>query len=130
MLSACFCGSGPHVMLSAIMSSVTSFEPCSKWPGIGSSWLSSPGTPDDRHSSCTSFLHCPSSLPQQSFTPAALGPLPPLSMYVCTSSLSGFVLTYPSATRAASSVAFGPKPDMHTGGGEVGVEYSLAFSTV
>src|SRR5215212_7272547 len=43
-LSRCRSGSGPHGIVSASLSSVTSSEACSKWLGRASSWESWPGT--------------------------------------------------------------------------------------
>jgi hypothetical protein len=40
------------------------------------------------------------------------------------------VLMNPSAILAASLIAFSPKPDMNTGGGRSGTEYSRAVSTM
>ena len=61
------------------LSSVTSWEACSKWLGRASSWESWPGTRVLGHSSKAVLRAAASSLPQRTFVPPCFSPLPPCS---------------------------------------------------
>src|SRR5215213_2617627 len=76
MDSRCFSESGPHGTASAIISSVTSEDACSKCLGVGSSWASSPGSCSLGQSRCAVLRAAASSSLQQTFVPAWTSLLP------------------------------------------------------
>src|SRR5918911_1410655 len=81
----------------------------------------------------TSVAVCtPSSLvgAQQRLIWAYLGPLPPASAYVPSTSSDGEVDHRPSPISAATRAAAGPNAETITGGGVSGWVYRRAFSTV
>ena len=99
---------------------LTSSHACSKCDGVGRTWASSPGSASLGHSRCAVLRASSSSSMKQTFVPACTGPLPPSERYSSIASLSGDVVQKPSPMRAASCIAFGPKPETSTGGGSSG----------
>ena len=108
--STCSATSGPKAPFSANFSRVTSSAACSKCCGLGSTWLSSPGTPALGHSAYAASMASSREGPHATLKPAWVGASAPFaSRKVATESASGLVVMKPSAMRPATSSALGPK---------------------